>query len=562
MNRRRLFAWLATGLLAVAAAAPSWVAGSAVAQSGAPGPGQQPGPFVTTVRPSPPARPPQTAPALDTPRPLPTTRPPGEPDATDDPTQATPDAEPQRPIIGRRPAIDGDLSWPPQPEAPLDGVITPETPEQPIDGADPTQVDTRPPEDYEPFELPRAEGEVPASDDPAIEIEPILDRRPAQLARFEPFDAVGIRRGGFILYPEAEISFDAIDNIYRSSSAVRRDVQLDVRPQLRAVSTWRRHALEFRATGLTTFHADFPGEDDRAGTLEMRGRLDITRRTNIEMLAGFDHAQEKRGSINAVNRTGDRAEIDTRRAGLTFNHRFNRLSIQLRGTVTDLDYSGVANEAGVFVSNDERDQRTREIAARAQWEFKPTFAVFAETAYNWRTYGGIPADGIGRESEGERLRAGISFGNTGNRLRGEVAVGHGTQRFTDSRLPEIRGIIVDSNLAWRLSGLTSVLVTARTDIGESTIAGSGGSLARTAGLELRHALRRHLIGTAGVRLTHNDYEGVTLSERELATTLGLDYYLNREVTLFARYQHIDFDSSEIARNYNADEVRLGVRVRR
>ncbi len=423
-------------------------------------------------------------------------------------------------------------------------------------------IDTRPPEDFAPFEAPRVEAELPASEGPSIELEPILDRRPARLARFEPFDAAGIRAGSFIIFPEAEISADALGNLYRTGSNVRRDVQLDIRPQVRAVSNWRRHALEFRATGLSTFHARTSGEDERGGTLEMRGRIDVTRRTNLEVLAGIDRAQEPRGSINAANRTGDRTEFETRRTGLTLNHRFNRLSIQLRGTVTDVDYSGVTTETGTFASNDERDQRTREIAARAQWEFKPTFAIFAETAHNWRSYGGTPADGINRESEGDRIRAGLSFGNTGNRVRGEISVGHGSQRFADDRLPAIRGIIVDSNLGWRVTSLTSLLLTARTNIGESTLVGSGGSLSRTAGVEVRHAFRRHLIGTAGVSITHNDYEGVELSERETTALLGLDYYLNREVTLFGRYQHIDLDSTAAGRDYAADELRLGVRVRR
>ena len=147
-------------------------------------------------------------------------------------------------------------------------------------------------------------------------------------------------------------------------------------------------------------------------------------------------------------------------------------------------------------------------------------------------------------------------------MRGEISVGHGTQRYADDRLPAIRGIIVDSNLAWRMTNLTSLLLTARTNVGESTLVGSGGSLSRTAGVEVRHAFRRHLIGTAGVSITHNDYEGIELSERETTALLGLDYYLNREVTLFGRYQHIDLDSTAIGRDYAVDELRLGVRVPR
>ena len=562
MARGRYLLWIAAGFLAstaVMAPAPRHDAHAqgSTAQGSTPGGfSNPPGPFVTTVRPAPRR---STAP-FPVEEPLPQVlQAPIDPDRTADPA-LDPDApDARRPQIGRRIPVDGDPSWPPEPVQPVDGVFDTPEPGQPVDGGDPTLVDTRPPEDVAPFELP------PANFDPeafAIEFEPIQDRRPARLARFEPFDPVGIRRGGFIIFPEAEISVAALDNLFRSSSNVRRDVSFDVRPTVRVVSNWRRHAVEFRVTGLSTFHARFQSEDDRAASVEARGRIDITKRTNFEVITGYDLTQEVRGSINAASRIGDRAEVETRRAGVAFNHRFNRLSIQLRGTLAETDFSPVTTETGATARNDERDSLIKEAAVRGTWTFKPELAVFAEAAVNARTYGATPADGISRDSAGERLRAGVAFGNTSRRLRGEVSVGHGRQHFDDSRLPEIRGIIVDANLAWRVSGLTSVLLTARTDVGESTIAGSGGALARTAGVEVRHAFQRRLIGTAGFRLTHQDYEGVNLNEREIAALLGLEYFVNREVTLFTRYQHIDFESTEPARNYNADELRVGFRIRR
>lgn len=165
-------------------------------------------------------------------------------------------------------------------------------------------------------------------------------------------------------------------------------------------------------------------------------------------------------------------------------------------------------------------------------------------------------------SSGDRTRLGVTFGSTGQKLRGEVAVGYARQRFDDDLLPGINGIIFDANLAWRVSGLTSVLATAKTDISQSSLAGSGGAISHQAGVEIRHAFRRHLIAIAGLSLTRLDYEGVTLSERDVTGQLGLEYFLNRGVTLFGRYQHVDFGSTDISRNYNADEVRIGMKVRR
>ena len=59
----------------------------------------------------------------------------------------------------------------------------------------------------------------------------------------------------------------------------------------------------------------------------------------------------------------------------------------------------------------------------------------------------------------------------------------------------------------------------------------------------------------------SDYAGSSLREQELSSNVGLEYYVNREIVLFSRYQHTAFESTDQARNYNADIVRIGMRYR-
>ena len=122
-------------------------------------------------------------------------------------------------------------------------------------------------------------------------------------------------------------------------------------------------------------------------------------------------------------------------------------------------------------------------------------------------------------------------------------------------------MLLDANLAWRASPLTSFLFTAQSTFVDSITAASSGGLARQAGLEVRHAFWRHLIGTAGARFTMTPYLGLALRENELVGELGLDYYLGRDTILFGRYQHIAFDSTLPASQSDIDVMRAGVRVR-
>lgn len=480
-------------------------------------------------------------------------------DPSQDPPETEDDGEP-RPRAGQRAVIkDGDLTLPV--EAPLarDGVIDVGEPLPPEDGTDPTAIDTRPTEEIAIFENP------PAGFDPLLfqieDIDPILtDRRPGRLFRIEPYDPIGIRLGSFVFFPDAEIAGVATSNVLRSPDD-RSDVAVEIKESSRLVSNWTTHALEFRSTGLLSFHDEFPSEDDRSWGVEGRGRLDVAKRTNLQALLSHNFQREGRSAIDA-SAAGERSEVATDVAALTLNHRFNRLAIQLRGSATDADYTDPAAVAGT-ATDEERDVVQGREAVRATWEFKPTFAVFSEVETNQRNFGAAAvSDTIKRDSNGERYRTGVDFGGTGEILRGEVSLGYGIQRPDDGRLEDVEGFLIDSNVAWKFNDLTTFQFLARSEIFDTTTAKSAGVVSHQIGIEARHAFRRYLVGTAGLTFQTQDFDNTAIEEQEWRTTLGLEYFVSREFILFGRYQHIAFDSNQAASDYHVDEARVGLRIRR
>lgn len=483
---------------------------------------------------------------------------PGE-EAVDPDGAAAADAARRQPGGDLRPTVrDGDQIG--GPEQPADGVLDVGEPAASPDGYDPTKVDTRSPEDYGPFENP------PAGYDPLLfqieDIDPILDRRPRRLYRFEPFDPTGIPLGSFVVFPELEVAGVANRNVLKSPKSPKSDVAVDTRPSVRVVSNWTRHALEFRASGDFNGHAEFPSENDRAYHLEMRGRYDFSRFTNVQAEVSRDVTQESRQVLEA-SRTGPRSDVTVDRVAATANQRFNRLTLQLRGSVSEVGYEVPQTASGVAFRISDRDYRNATETLRASWEFKPTLFAFIEAGLDQREHSVVAqSDGISRTSSGERYRFGLSFGNVGAVLRGEVSLGYGRQAPNDGRLKPIEGMLIDANLAWKMTGLTSVLLTARTDFGETNVARSAGAISHQGGIDLRHAFRPHLIGTTGFSYTATDYAGISISERDLRATTSLEYYLSRETVLFTRYQHTIFETTSANGSYTDDEIRFGVKLRR
>lgn len=392
----------------------------------------------------------------------------------------------------------------------------------------------------------------------AVETNPIFSGRAVTLG-VDPFLPIGTRIGSFILFNTIEADGDYNSNVFASPEALG-DYSLEVRPAARLVSNWSTHAVEVRASGDLSFHDRFPSEDDRAYLVEGLGRLDITRRTNLQGYIGHEEAQESRSAINAIS-AGTRPDIVVNRGRAAFNHRFNRLTVQLRGAIVDTRY-GNDILGGVTQSNADRDYTLYEEAVRPQWEFKPTLYAFTDVAVNQREYS-IPAftDGILRSSTGQRYRVGVAFGNTGAFLRGDVSLGYGRQTPDSPELPIIDGLLIDGNLTWIITPLTQLLLTATSEVAETTTAGSGGVFERTYAAVLSHNFSTRLVGNAGVGYFTRNFVGADLFENQFTAATGLEYYLNRNAVLFGRYEHTAFNTDSFNGNYTAEEVQLGVRLR-
>ena len=461
------------------------------------------------------------------------------------------------------PPREGDLSRVNGTREHRDGVLDLTPAPVARDGADTTSADTRSNDERAAFDEP------PAGFDPLLfQIEdidrsrPSLNRLPRRLADREPYDPVGVRIASFVFFPEIELGTRGTSNVFAEPNGSD-DRSYELRPTARLVSNWNVHALELRGAADISSYDTFKSEDDRGYELEARGRLDVTRRTNLQGIVSRQFSQESRSAVDSLA-FGDRPDITIDNATLALNHRFNRLSVQLRGGVSKFDYSGnvgaidsddagngalqVAQIRGSLSSDDRDYLETRE-AVRASWEFKPTLRVFGEVELVQRDYDQAAfTDNILRSSKGGRYRAGIDFGSTSDIIRGEISLGYGNHNPDANEFASIDGLIVDANLAYRFNGLTSLLLSARTDVTETTTARSAGIFEHQAGIELRHEFRHHLIGSASVQYTRRNLAGVLENESDLTLGLGLEYFINPSVVVFTDYDHTfswsDFPNSD------------------
>ena len=122
--------------------------------------------------------------------------------------------------------------------------------------------------------------------------------------------------------------------------------------------------------------------------------------------------------------------------------------------------------------------------------------------------------------------------------------------------------MAEASVTWLPSALTTVTLAAASDLELTNAPGATAARDSKASLEARHQFRRWLALLAGLGEISRDYAGIGLSEQQRTGHIGFEYDFNLEWALLGDYQRTDFASSDPARGFSEDQVKLGVRLQR
>ena len=137
---------------------------------------------------------------------------------------------------------------------------------------------------------------------PKVDIEPIAPRPKRRPVEEDPYAALGIDLGTFLLKPSIEVDFGYDDNPGRQPGPVKASPFATVTPKLDFASDWSRS--ELRGTIVGSF-SRYPEVDDNRPTLNatVDGRIDVQRDTTIETQGRLALDTERLGA-DGVSATG------------------------------------------------------------------------------------------------------------------------------------------------------------------------------------------------------------------------------------------------------------------
>jgi hypothetical protein len=161
---------------------------------------------------------------------------------------------------------------------------------------------------------------------------------PPQRHDLDPYVPIGMRLGSFLLFTEAEIGTILTDNVLATRNDTHSDAAFEIAPDIRLESNWSRHFFSAQFTADRSWYRDFSVEDDRIYQAIIEGRLDVTRRTHLELEAEKSLTQAGRNSISLTDIAGNQIDLNEEHLTAGVDHTFNRLTLKLEGTVAEYDY--------------------------------------------------------------------------------------------------------------------------------------------------------------------------------------------------------------------------------
>lgn len=371
------------------------------------------------------------------------------------------------------------------------------------------------------------------------------------------FDPVGVRLGGFVMYPTLQEATGYDDNVYATENDKKDDFFVVSNPQIAFMSNWNKHSLRVSGgwTNYTYFKETALNRNDL--NLNAIGQLDITRDANLKASVGIAELHETPGSSGAPTDASEANKYQLITGGLGYGQRFNRMTSALSFGYQNYKYENVSRIGGGEILESNRNYDKYLVDWRVGYDVSPNVNVYLKPGYNWVDYTNQLPSEITRSSDGYTIAAGVQFAIT-QLIIGDVFGGYQNQTYdaySDVSLPYY-GV----NVSWYATGLTTVRLGAGSAVNETNVLGSQGYVSQAVGLGIDHELLRNLLLSLDGGYESDDYKSTSRTDDYWKGGFQANYLINRNFAVGLGYTLTNRDSTNAGLNYTANKVSLLLRA--
>lgn len=319
------------------------------------------------------------------------------------------------------------------------------------------------------------------------------------------YDPLGVRAGGLLVLPRVDLGLGYSDNIYLSEAKDRTDsAYTSATASVFVNSDWSRHLLTAQGSGTIRRFLGNSRRNENYWRTAVQGRYDLGTSASItgEVQAGKIYETPFSGEIDAT--IASLSSYNYEMGGLRAQYNPGRSRYVLAYSATDYSFNRVQLTDSTTLDQSARDRTVQSVVGQAEYALSPSVSLYsqlsyARTDYDRRFNGALPA----QNSNGYRLLGGISM-DLPSFLRGTVAVGY-TIRDFDAAYRQVSGLSADAKLEYFYTELTTVTLSARRLLQDSTLYSSSVFFDNRVSLGVDHELLRNLILNATGEIARQDY---------------------------------------------------------
>lgn len=367
------------------------------------------------------------------------------------------------------------------------------------------------------------------------------------------FDPLGIRAGGFLIYPSVGIDGQYNDNIFATDQDEEDDFIFVFQPRIAVRSNFPRHSLNLTVQSDIGQYVDHTDENFVDYGTALGGRLDITRSSRLVGGAAYEHGHDSRDDPEdpGVEVAEEPVEFDEYGGNLGFEQEFNRVNFAVRTQVERRDYE----EDDPDFPEDDRDRLLYGGSLRTGYFISPRINAFLQGGYRREerdtSEKGDPP--VNRDNNVYDARVGTAIDITGL-LFGEVSVGWSLQEFDESELDSENGLAYGAGLTWNPTQLTSLRLDANGGFEPSDVGAS--NLQNRISLQVDHELLRNVLIGGHVAYRRDDFQETGRVDNRFDVGPNVTYLLNRYLSVGAGYTFSTRDSDDSEREFTRNVITL------
>ncbi|MER8462935.1 outer membrane beta-barrel protein [Mesorhizobium sp. M1396] len=377
----------------------------------------------------------------------------------------------------------------------------------------------------------------------------------------DPFAAIGVKWGSFVIRPTIEQGLTATSN-GDSSNAGKSALLSETALRFSAASDWRENSATIDGYGLFRETVSGYPVHNEQGRIEGQLNVDLDNELRAIAKLGYEAVPESASSPDAIAGVSKQPLRQTVDGSLAVEKHVGKMQYTLTGALSHDFYGDAKLSNGTSLSQKDQDSTLYTATLRTGYEISPALTPFTEIEVGRRAYDQrIDNEGFERSSTRLGARAGLAL-DMGEKLSGEFSAGWLREAIDDKDLDAISGATINADLKWSPERGTTIGLTGRTTVEPTTTANESGDILYSGRLTAERRIRANLTGNAALGLDWRDYVGIDGHDRILSAEAGMTLWLNRYAGLTTRVRTEKLTSNLPGRDYTANSIFLGVKVQR